>query len=46
MATRSPRPLTRMGWYKFYVNEFNRTGRIQAAHLACWFLVLHLEFGD
>jgi hypothetical protein len=35
-----------MGWHKFYANEFNRTGRIQAAHLACWYYLLHLEHGD
>lgn len=34
------------GWHKHYVQVFNKTGRAQAEHLAIWYLLLHLAFGE
>lgn len=39
-------PCTRLGWHKHYANQFNRTGSKQAEQLACWYLLLHLAFGE
>lgn len=39
-------PATRIGWHKHYADRFNKTGSQQAAHLADWYLLLHLAFGD
>jgi len=33
------------GWHKHYAEVFNKTGRSDAAHLAMWYLLLHLAFG-
>lgn len=33
----------RLGWHKHYAQLFNRTGRETAAHLAMWYLLLHLS---
>lgn len=46
MAKRTPRAKSRLGWSDYYAAEFNKTGRTQAAHMACWYLLLHLAFGD
>ena len=39
-------PCTRLGWSRYYAERFNKTGSKQAEHLACWYLVLHLAFGN
>lgn len=35
-----------LGWHKHYAEVFNKTGRLQAEHLAIWYLFLHLAFGE
>ena len=40
------RIVTRLGWYEYYADLFNRTGRETAATLALWHYLLHMEFGD
>ena len=37
-----PRVTTRMGWHEYYAS---RPGA-DAAHLACWYLLLFLAFGE
>lgn len=46
MKSKKASPVTRLGWSLHYAKEFNKTGRQQAAHLACWYLMLHLELGN
>jgi hypothetical protein len=36
------KPVTRMGWHKHYAGRFNKTQHQDAAHLAIWYLLLHL----
>lgn len=36
----------RYGWYKHYAEVFNKTERPDAAHLAIWYLLLHLALGE
>lgn len=40
------RGTTRSHWQKFYAEEFSKTGSEQAAHLAMWYQLLFLAFGD
>jgi hypothetical protein len=42
----SKKQMTRLGWHKYYVHRFNKTQDPQAAHLACWYYLLHLEEKD
>jgi len=39
-------PCTRLGWHRYYDKRFDKTGSQQAEQLACWYLLLHLAFGD
>ena len=39
-------PCTRLGWHKHYAKRFNKTGSQQAEQMACWYLLLYLEFGN
>lgn len=39
---KTPYPVSRMGWHKYYVNRFNKTQHPDAAILACWYMYLHL----
>lgn len=39
-------PCTRKGWSKYYARRYNRTNSEQALHLAMWYDLLHLAFGD
>lgn len=34
-----------LGWHKHYAEVFNKTERPDAAHLAIWYLLLHLALG-
>lgn len=34
------------GWHKYYAERFNKTGRPDCAHLAIWYLLLHLALGE
>jgi hypothetical protein len=36
----------RLGWYKHYAERFNKTQHPDAAHLAMWYLLLHLALGE
>jgi hypothetical protein len=36
----------RLGWHKYYVARFNKTGSPQAEHLAMWYLLLYLAFDE
>lgn len=36
-------PTTRLGWHEYYAARFNKTLDPQAAHLAMWYLFLHLS---
>lgn len=38
-------PCTRLGWRNYYAKRFNKTRSQQAEQLACWYLLLYLEFG-
>lgn len=42
----SKNPLTRLGWHKHYTAKFNKNKNNQAAHLANWYLLLHLAFEE
>jgi len=35
-----------LGWHKHYAEVFNKTERPDAAHLAIWYLLLHLALGE
>ena len=35
-----------LGWHKYYAERFNKTGRPDCAHLAIWYLLLHLALGE
>ena len=38
-------PNSRMGWHEHYTRRYNKhKGGDQAAHLAMWYLLLHLAF--
>ena len=39
-------PMTRIGWHEYYADRFNKTGSAQALHLAMWYQLLHLAFGE
>jgi len=39
-------PTTRAGWAAFYEKQFNRTESSGSAHLAMWYALLALAFGD
>lgn len=39
-------PVTRMGWHKHYAKKFNKTQHKDTAHLALWYLILHLGLGE
>ena len=41
---RKATPVNRLGWHKFYAARFNKMQRPDAAHLAMWYLFLHLAF--
>ena len=34
----------RYGWHRYYVSQFNKTLSPESAHMACWYLLLHLAF--
>ena len=42
--TKPKYPATRWGWYQYYAKQFGLNGSVQAEHLACWYLILHLAF--
>ncbi len=37
------RPCTNIGWHDYYVRRFNQRQHPDAAHLAMFFLLLHLR---
>lgn len=39
-------PNTRLGWYNFYVAQYERYENPTSADLACTYYLLHLAFGD
>lgn len=45
-SERRPVVHTRYGWYLHYADRFNKTGHPDAAIMACWYLTLHLAFGE
>lgn len=34
------------GWYKHYAEVHNKTQTFDSAHLAMWYLLVHLAFGE
>jgi hypothetical protein len=36
-------PTSRLGWFNYYANRFEKTLAEQTAHMACWYWLLHLE---
>jgi hypothetical protein len=36
----------RLGWHRYYVARFNKTGSQQAEWLAMWYLFLYLAFDE
>jgi hypothetical protein len=40
---KAPAINTRLGWHEYYVARYNKTLDPQAAHLAMWYLFLHLS---
>lgn len=34
------------GWYKHYAEVHNKTQTFNSAHLAMWYLLVHLAFGE
>lgn len=42
--SRYPMGSDRLGWHRYYVKQFNKTGSWQAEQLAMWYLLLHLAF--
>lgn len=34
------------GWYKHYAEVHNKTQTFDSAHLAMWYLLAHLAFGE
>lgn len=43
---KTPKPADRLGWHKYYVKQFNKTGSDACSHLAMWYLMLHLAFDN
>ena len=39
-------PASRIGWHEYYTARFNKTGSPDALHLALWYYLLHLAFGE
>lgn len=39
-------PVTREGWHKFYVQQYDKYGRPILATLALWHLIQFLAFGE
>lgn len=35
-----------LGWHKHYAQVHNKTQTFDSAHLAMWYLLLHLAFGE
>ena len=35
-----------LGWHKHYAEVHNKTQTFDSAHLAMWYLLLHLAFGE
>jgi len=46
MANQKSYPNTNLGWHRFYVARFNKTGSLGAEYLATMYLYMHLAFGD
>lgn len=38
------KPISRMGWHRFYVNKFNKKPHPDTEQMALWYLLLHLAF--
>lgn len=39
-------PVSRIGWHEYYAARFNKTESPDALHLALWYYLLHLAFGE
>lgn len=39
-------PSSNLGWHRYYVSRFNKTGSKDAGLLADLYLLFHLAFGD
>jgi hypothetical protein len=44
--SRTKKSMSRRSWARYYQHLYETTGSINAAHMAAWYTIRFLQFGD